>query len=337
MSPPRRAHNDDWLPGSRRVRGARPRGHCRGSATSCWSTSPRAGRTPPRRTPSWLSGGCSPGWWAPTAAERAPHDGRAEAEAKARARRSRRFVGASLTSPPMTGAALRVALVGIGLIVGSSRRRAPRRPRRRSSRPPRSAVDRGAAVSAWRLVDQATTDLAAAVRGADLVPLHAGGRLRRGGRRDRARSDARRDRLRRGLGEGPVMPQMQPHLRPACISCRPTRSPARSIPAPMPASRRCSSGRWCILTPPEDTTPPRRSASPSGRRWGADVERMTPSHHDLVLAITSHLPHLIAYTSSAPRPTSGHHTARSSSSPPAASATSPASRPPTRRCGATCS
>src|SRR5204862_3529853 len=29
---------------------------------------------------------------------------------------------------------------------------------------------------------------------------------------------------------------------------------------------------------------------------GARVEIMTPDHHDLVLAITSHLPHLIAYT-----------------------------------------
>jgi cyclohexadieny/prephenate dehydrogenase len=32
------------------------------------------------------------------------------------------------------------------------------------------------------------------------------------------------------------------------------------------------------------------------RRIGADVERMAPDHHDLVLAVTSHLPHLIAYT-----------------------------------------
>jgi cyclohexadieny/prephenate dehydrogenase len=32
------------------------------------------------------------------------------------------------------------------------------------------------------------------------------------------------------------------------------------------------------------------------RRLGANVEIMTPQHHDLVLAITSHLPHLIAYT-----------------------------------------
>jgi cyclohexadieny/prephenate dehydrogenase len=54
--------------------------------------------------------------------------------------------------------------------------------------------------------------------------------------------------------------------------------------------------RWTILTPP-----PRTSAEAVERlhdfwkRLGANVEVMTPEHHDLVLAITSHVPHLIAY------------------------------------------
>jgi cyclohexadieny/prephenate dehydrogenase len=55
--------------------------------------------------------------------------------------------------------------------------------------------------------------------------------------------------------------------------------------------------RWCILTPPEGTDPAaveRLRAFWAG--LGAKVEIMTPDHHDLVLAITSHLPHLIAYT-----------------------------------------
>ncbi|WP_454616706.1 prephenate/arogenate dehydrogenase family protein [Bradyrhizobium cenepequi] len=55
--------------------------------------------------------------------------------------------------------------------------------------------------------------------------------------------------------------------------------------------------RWCILTPPEGTD---ASAVERLRAFwaalGARVEIMTPDHHDLVLAITSHLPHLIAYT-----------------------------------------
>jgi cyclohexadieny/prephenate dehydrogenase len=55
--------------------------------------------------------------------------------------------------------------------------------------------------------------------------------------------------------------------------------------------------RWCILTPPEGVA---AEATERLRAFwaglGARVEIMTPDHHDLVLAITSHLPHLIAYT-----------------------------------------
>ena len=56
-------------------------------------------------------------------------------------------------------------------------------------------------------------------------------------------------------------------------------------------------GRWCIVTPPADADPAAvERVSELWRRVGADVERMDPAHHDLVLAVTSHLPHLIAYT-----------------------------------------
>ncbi len=54
--------------------------------------------------------------------------------------------------------------------------------------------------------------------------------------------------------------------------------------------------RWCILTPPPGTSPEAvERLHDFWRRLGADVEVMTPQHHDLVLAITSHVPHLIAY------------------------------------------
>ena len=55
--------------------------------------------------------------------------------------------------------------------------------------------------------------------------------------------------------------------------------------------------RWCILTPPAgtDTLATERVAE-FWRRLGAEIEVMAPDHHDRVLAITSHLPHLIAYT-----------------------------------------
>lgn len=56
-------------------------------------------------------------------------------------------------------------------------------------------------------------------------------------------------------------------------------------------------GRWCILTPPEgaDATALARLAD-FWARLGAKVETMEARHHDLVLAVTSHIPHLIAYS-----------------------------------------
>ena len=54
--------------------------------------------------------------------------------------------------------------------------------------------------------------------------------------------------------------------------------------------------RWCILTPPDGTSP--KAVERLTGFWtacGAQVDLMTPEHHDLVLALTSHLPHLIAY------------------------------------------
>jgi cyclohexadieny/prephenate dehydrogenase len=55
--------------------------------------------------------------------------------------------------------------------------------------------------------------------------------------------------------------------------------------------------RWCILTPPEGANP--LAVERVKAFWtalGSNVEVMDARHHDLVLAVTSHLPHLIAYT-----------------------------------------
>ncbi len=56
-------------------------------------------------------------------------------------------------------------------------------------------------------------------------------------------------------------------------------------------------GRWCILTPPPGTD--QNAIDRMKEFWsacGSNIEIMEPKRHDLVLAITSHLPHLIAYT-----------------------------------------
>ncbi|MBL4750511.1 MAG: prephenate/arogenate dehydrogenase family protein [Amylibacter sp.] len=55
-------------------------------------------------------------------------------------------------------------------------------------------------------------------------------------------------------------------------------------------------GRWCILTPVEGSSKAAlKRLSDFWAAMGSKVEIMDPEHHDLVLAITSHIPHLIAY------------------------------------------
>lgn len=59
-------------------------------------------------------------------------------------------------------------------------------------------------------------------------------------------------------------------------------------------------GRWCVLTPLDDARPAYAAAlARLGAFWerlGSTVEQMDAQHHDLALAVTSHLPHLIAFT-----------------------------------------
>ncbi len=54
--------------------------------------------------------------------------------------------------------------------------------------------------------------------------------------------------------------------------------------------------RWCLLTPNGADTAAVAQLSDYWQALGAKVEEMDPDHHDLVLAVTSHAPHLIAYT-----------------------------------------
>ena len=56
-------------------------------------------------------------------------------------------------------------------------------------------------------------------------------------------------------------------------------------------------GRWSLITPPPGTDPAAiETIAELWRRCGSMVETMDPAHHDRVMAVVSHLPHLIAFT-----------------------------------------
>ena len=100
-----------------------------------------------------------------------------------------------------------------------------------------------------------------------------------------------------GSVKGAVVREMAPHL-PQDIHFVPAHPVAGTEHSgPDSGFAELFINRWCILTPPVGTE---ASATEKLRAFwaamGAKVEVMTPDHHDLVLAITSHLPHLIAYT-----------------------------------------
>ena len=191
----------------------------------------------------------------------------------------------------------RVALIGLGLI-GSSLARAIMR---RGIADELAAADASAAVVArvleLGLAHEATTDAAAAVAGADLVvlcvPLGAnaavgaliGPHLKPGC----IVSDV-------GSVKSPVAAALLPHLPPG-VHLVPAHPVAGvELSGPDAGSATLFVNRWSIVTPPEgaDAGAVARVCG-FWRAVGANVELMSAAHHDLVLAITSHVPHLIAY------------------------------------------
>jgi len=100
-----------------------------------------------------------------------------------------------------------------------------------------------------------------------------------------------------GSVKGAVLRDMAPHI-PAGVHFVPAHPVAGTeYSGPDAGFAELFVNRWCILTPPQnaDATAVERLAAFWGA-LGANVEVMTAEHHDLVLAVTSHLPHLIAYT-----------------------------------------
>jgi cyclohexadieny/prephenate dehydrogenase len=193
----------------------------------------------------------------------------------------------------------RLALIGVGLI-GSSIARAARAQGavREIAASARSAATRRH-VAELGLADQVLETNAAAAAGADLVIVCA------------------------PVGVcGEIASEIAPHLKPGAIvsdvgsvKAAIVRDMGPHIPAgvhfvpahPVAGTEHSGPdagfaelfvGRWCILTPPHGTDPAAvEGLAAFWRALGANVETMpSPEHHDLVLAITSHLPHLIAYT-----------------------------------------
>ncbi|WP_295806815.1 prephenate/arogenate dehydrogenase family protein [uncultured Nitratireductor sp.] len=99
-----------------------------------------------------------------------------------------------------------------------------------------------------------------------------------------------------GSTKASVIAQMQPHL-PDNVHFIPGHPIAGTEDSgPDAGFADLFEGRWCILTPLPDTDADalaRLTAFWEG--CGAMVDRMDPEHHDMVLAIVSHLPHIIAY------------------------------------------
>ena len=192
----------------------------------------------------------------------------------------------------------RVAFIGIGLI-GASMALAMKREGLAGSiiACARKATTRKTALK-LKIVDEATADYAKAVKGADLVviatPIST---------------------------NGPIAKAIKPHLKQGAIVTDVGSVKQEVIAAVAPHSPKgvyfvpghplagtehsgpeagfaeLFEGRWAVLTPlPRTPAKVANKIATMWKRMGAKVDTMKPSHHDRVLAITSHLPHLCAYT-----------------------------------------
>ena len=191
----------------------------------------------------------------------------------------------------------RVSIIGLGLI-GSSIARAVRAhmPGVALTGHDSSAQVREA-VRAMNLLDDVTDTPGAAVIDADLVilcvPVGAMGEVAGSIASDLAPEAIVSDAGSSKASVAAAFAAALPHH--VAIPAHPVAGTERSGPEAGFAS--LFHNRWCILTPPEGCDPAKVAQLQAfWERLGANVETMDAQHHDLVLAITSHLPHLIAYT-----------------------------------------
>ncbi len=202
-------------------------------------------------------------------------------------------LGAPLAAPLFD----RVALIGIGLVGSSLARVAKRKNLARTIVASDASAEVRAKVAELGLADEIAGSAARAVEGADLVilcvPVGAVDAVAQEIAPHLAPGAIVSD---VGSVKGAVLATLTKHLPKtvAIVPAHPVAGTEESGPAAGFATLFVN--RWCILTPPEgaDEKPVKRLAE----FWtaaGANVEIMTAQHHDLVLSITSHLPHLIAY------------------------------------------
>ena len=192
----------------------------------------------------------------------------------------------------------RVALIGLGLIAGSMAH-AMRRDGlageitgyARSEETRKVAAEIG-------LVDRVCDSAADAVKGADLVvlcvPVGAMGAVAAeiAPHLDKGATVSDVGSVKRAVIEavGPHIPDGV-HFIPAHPLAGTEKSGPRSGFAEL------FDNRWCLIVPAEGTD--EAAIARLRRFWeamGANVDEMEAEHHDLVLAVTSHAPHLIAYT-----------------------------------------
>lgn len=191
----------------------------------------------------------------------------------------------------------KIALVGIGLI-GSSLARVIRREglAGQVAISTRSEATLARA-SLLALGDTYTMDAKEAVRDADLVvvsvPVGSSGTvaaeiaptLKKGA----ILTDV-------GSTKASVIAQMQPHVPDGVhfIPGHPLAGTEKS--GPDAGFAELFENRWCIFTPLPGTDPAAlERLSEFWRRCGSNIDTMDPQHHDMTLAIVSHLPHIIAY------------------------------------------
>ncbi len=200
-----------------------------------------------------------------------------------------------MSDPPIFN---RLALIGVGLIGSSIARAARAQGVVRSIVVTARSVATRARVTELGLADQVVDTSTAAVAGADLVilctPVGQCGRIAAEIAPHLAAGAVLSD---VGSVKAAVVADVTPHVPAGVhfVPAHPVAGTERS--GPDAGFAELFINRWCILTPAERADP--TAVKKLAEFWtalGANVETMSAEHHDLVLAITSHVPHLIAYT-----------------------------------------